>query len=160
MVASPFLPAPGWHRTGDGAQLLPDGRFELRGRLDRIVKIEERRISLDELEQRLGELAEVAAARVLPLPSGRQGLGAVVVPSQAGWQRLRADGKDALRTALLERAPAASRERRPAAALALRPSPARERPGQDQHGRARRPVRRAAGRGPAAPARLQRECAG
>jgi acyl-CoA synthetase (AMP-forming)/AMP-acid ligase II len=105
MVASPFLPAPGWHRTGDGAALLADGRFELRGRVDRIVKIEERRISLTEVEQWLGERPEVAAARVLLLaarPGGRPALGAVVVPSEAGWQRLRAGGKEALRGALLE----------------------------------------------------------
>jgi acyl-CoA synthetase (AMP-forming)/AMP-acid ligase II/3-hydroxymyristoyl/3-hydroxydecanoyl-(acyl carrier protein) dehydratase len=105
MVASPFLPAPGWHRTGDGAELLPDGRFELRGRVDRIVKIEERRISLTEVEQRLGECREVATVRVLPLAAGaggRPGLGAVVVPSLAGWQRLRTEGKEALRRALLE----------------------------------------------------------
>ena len=105
MVASPFLPAPGWHRTGDGAELLPDGRFELRGRVDRIVKIEERRISLTEVEQRLGERQEVAAVRVLPLAAGaggRPGLGAVVLPSLAGWQRLRTKGKEALRRALLE----------------------------------------------------------
>ncbi len=106
MVASPFLPAPGWHRTGDLAQLLPDGSFELCGRVDRIVKIEERRISLLALEQRLCESPEVDAARVLQLAAGqggRPGLGAVVVPTAAGWQRLRAGGKEAVRASLLER---------------------------------------------------------
>ena len=102
MVASPFLPTPGWHRTGDGAALLEGGRFELRGRVDRIVKIEERRISLAEVEQRLAEHAEVTAVRVLSLAGQSGRLGAVVVPSAAGWQRLRQDGRDALRTALLE----------------------------------------------------------
>ncbi len=106
MVSSPFLPEPGWQRTGDLALLLPDGGFELHGRGDRIVKIEERRISLQGLERRLGESPEVAAVRVLQLTGGqggRPGLGAVVVPTTAGWQRLRAGGKDALRTTLLER---------------------------------------------------------
>jgi acyl-coenzyme A synthetase/AMP-(fatty) acid ligase len=105
MVSSPFLPEPGWHRTGDLAELLPDGSFELCGRADRIVKIEERRISLPELERRLNESPDVAAARVLQLPAGQGGrpaLGAVVLPTASGWQRLRVGGKDALRTTLLE----------------------------------------------------------
>jgi acyl-coenzyme A synthetase/AMP-(fatty) acid ligase len=102
-VASPFLPEAGWHPTGDAAALLEDGRFELRGRVDRIVKIEERRISLTEVEQRLAARPEVAGARMLLLAGqgARPKLAAVVVPSAAGWQRLRADGKDALRTMLL-----------------------------------------------------------
>jgi acyl-coenzyme A synthetase/AMP-(fatty) acid ligase len=37
----------------DGIELMPDGRFRLLGRLDRVVKIEEKRLSLPEMEARL-----------------------------------------------------------------------------------------------------------
>jgi acyl-coenzyme A synthetase/AMP-(fatty) acid ligase len=60
---------------------LADGRFRLLGRADRIVKIEERRVSLDALERALREDAEVDDVRVLVLPGQREQLAAVVVPA-------------------------------------------------------------------------------
>ena len=77
------LPADGgWLACADRIAL-HEGGFELLGRQDRVVKLEEKRISLDEVEARLQALAEVEAAAVLPLQQGqRQILGAVLVLSE------------------------------------------------------------------------------
>lgn len=71
-----------------------DGReFALAGRDDRVVNIEEQRLSLPDIEQRLNALPDVAEAVALPLTKhGRHTLGAVLVLSPAGRQRLAADG--------------------------------------------------------------------
>ena len=49
-IASAYLPAGHVEQTADAARIEADGRFELLGRLDRIVKLEEKRISLPMLE--------------------------------------------------------------------------------------------------------------
>jgi acyl-coenzyme A synthetase/AMP-(fatty) acid ligase len=77
---------------------LADGRFRLLGRADRIVKIEERRVSLDALERALREDAEVDDARVLVLPGQREQLAAVVPADPALLE-----GGDAARRALGQR---------------------------------------------------------
>ena len=68
-VRSPHLPDRAWWRTVDRATPAGDGMdgFELHGRADRIVKIEEKRVSLTTLEQRLAACDDVAEARVLML---------------------------------------------------------------------------------------------
>ncbi len=77
--------------TSDKIALHAEG-FTLLGRLDRIVKLAEKRVSLDEVERRLRALDWVQEAVVLPLDQGaRQLLGAVLVLSAEGegqWQRL------------------------------------------------------------------------
>ena len=65
-------------RMEDAAQPLPDGRFRLMGRLDRIVKLEEKRVSLPELEASLEAHPWVARAAVVKLEEPRPMLGAVV----------------------------------------------------------------------------------
>ena len=61
-----------------------DGRFELLGRRDRIVKIEDRRISLTEVRTQLLACSGVADCEVVVVQAGRRAcLGAVVVLSQA-----------------------------------------------------------------------------
>jgi acyl-coenzyme A synthetase/AMP-(fatty) acid ligase len=80
LVRSPFLPDESALRMEDAVEFSADGRFILRGRLDRIVKIEEKRLSLAEMEAWLGQHAAVAAAAVAPLRIGpRTVVGAVVV---------------------------------------------------------------------------------
>lgn len=104
-VRSPFMPDGEWFRAGDRAVIEEDGRFVLRGRADRIVKVEEERVSLPELEQRLTDNQTVAAARVVLLPAEndeRQVIGAVIEPSEAGWETLVENGRTALRTILLD----------------------------------------------------------
>ena len=68
-VRSPHLPDAAWWRTADRATPAGDGMdgFELHGRADRIVKIEEKRVSLTAIEQRLAASGAIAEARVLML---------------------------------------------------------------------------------------------
>ncbi|KAA9002211.1 AMP-binding protein [Stenotrophomonas cyclobalanopsidis] len=80
-VASAHLDSSDWWRTQDRVEALADGRFRLLGRADRIVKIEERRVSLDALERALRDDPEVEDVRVLVLSGQREQLAAVVVPA-------------------------------------------------------------------------------
>ncbi len=66
-------------RMEDAAQPLPDGRFRLMGRLDRIVKLEEKRVSLPELEAALEAHPWVESAAVVRLETPRVMLGAAIV---------------------------------------------------------------------------------
>ena len=86
-VASPHLETLDWWRTQDRVEALADGRFRLLGRADRIVKIEERRVSLDALERALREDPEVEDVRVLVLQGQREQLAAVVVPGDPALAR-------------------------------------------------------------------------
>ena len=72
-VRSPHLPDLAWWRTADRATPAGDGMdgFELHGRVDRIVKIEEKRVSLTAMEQRLAASDDIAEARVLMLADER-----------------------------------------------------------------------------------------
>jgi acyl-coenzyme A synthetase/AMP-(fatty) acid ligase len=73
----------------DIIRLDPDNRqFQLLGRADRIIKVEEKRLSLTEIEQRLKSLPEIADAAVLTRQSkGRTLLAAAIVLSAAGRAR-------------------------------------------------------------------------
>jgi len=90
-LRSPFLADDEPWLTTDKIALHADG-FTLLGRQDRIVKLAEKRVSLDEVERRLRALDWVQEAVVLPLEQGaRQLLGAVLVLSAEGerqWRRL------------------------------------------------------------------------
>ncbi len=86
VVQSPHLPPDGgeW-RTQDRAQADGDGGFRLLGRVDRIVKLEERRISLDALERDLLAHPAIAEAKMVVLEEGaRQVLAAVLVANETG----------------------------------------------------------------------------
>ena len=85
VVDSPFSCAKGF-TMGDGVELSPDRRrFKLLGRLDRLVKIAEQRVSLPEMEERMRILPDVREAALVAL-DGPHGpcLGAVVVLDLAG----------------------------------------------------------------------------
>ncbi|WP_265457639.1 AMP-binding protein [Aeromonas salmonicida] len=87
LLRSPFLAEDGWLACADRILMKGTG-FELLGRQDRVIKLEEKRISLDEVEARLQALPEVELAAVLPLHQGqRQILGAVLVLSELGAAR-------------------------------------------------------------------------
>jgi acyl-coenzyme A synthetase/AMP-(fatty) acid ligase/3-hydroxymyristoyl/3-hydroxydecanoyl-(acyl carrier protein) dehydratase len=100
-VRSPHLPNGDWFTLSDRVSLCErEGEFELLGRADRIVKIEEKRVSLSAVEQALKCCDLVVDARVMPLSGERVVLGAVVVPSEKGWALYRAEGKRALNARL------------------------------------------------------------
>ena len=116
-VRSPHLPDGAWWHTADRATPAGDGMdgFELHGRADRIVKIEEKRVSLTAMEQRLAACDDVAEARVLMLAAERPDVdanGAVVAHAarpavvaaltDAGRAKLQRIGKAALVAELRE----------------------------------------------------------
>ena len=98
-VRSPHLPNSDWHSTPDRVRAVPGG-FALLGRQDRLFKIEEKRVSPQAIEQALQASPWVAQAQVLVLAQPRPHLGVVLVPSAAGWDLARTQGKRALNQAL------------------------------------------------------------
>lgn len=90
-LRSPLLHDDSIYVMEDAIEPLPGGRFRLLGRLDRVVKIEEKRVSLPEVEGCLLAHDWVKDAACIALVGRRQILGAVVVLSAAGrtqWQEL------------------------------------------------------------------------
>ncbi len=83
-------------RLDDKISIQTDGRFILHGRRDRIVKIEEKRLSLTELEQRLMAMSWVAEAFTLMLTKHRDIVGAVIVLTEDGIQFLKTKGRKSL----------------------------------------------------------------
>lgn len=100
-VRSPFLPDDGWFITADRVRADAAGGFTLLGRSDRIVKIEERRVSLTAIERVLAASPLVTEARALTLAHGH-GLrvAAVLVPSADGAALIDTSGRRALLLAL------------------------------------------------------------
>lgn len=92
-VSSGFLPDDGWFRSEDRVESDDADGFRLLGRGDRIVKFEERRVSLTALDTALAAVDSVEEARVLLLDGERAELAAVVVPSAEGWRRLESEGR-------------------------------------------------------------------
>lgn len=94
-VRSPFLADADWYLTQDRAVAGAQG-FDLLGRVDQIVKLEERRVSLTAIERRLRQLPELHAVRVVLLPGQRSRLAAVATLSADGQAQLARLGKRAL----------------------------------------------------------------
>ena len=93
LLRSPHLEcSDGWFEAQDRARAEADG-FVLLGRADRIVKIEEKRVSLAAVEQALMGSAAVQDLRLVLLPGRRQELGVVLVP--ADWEAVEAQGRTA-----------------------------------------------------------------
>ncbi|MFT0633869.1 AMP-binding protein [Pseudomonas sihuiensis] len=99
-IASPYLPAGHIEQSADAAEIGADGRFVLRGRLDRIIKLEEKRISLPMLEQALISHDWVTDARLGVIQEGRAFLGAVLALSPNGVHVLRNQGRRSVTEAL------------------------------------------------------------
>ena len=100
LIASPYLPVGHVEHTADAARIAADGRFELLGRLDRIVTLEEKRISLPMLEQALVAHDWVGEARLGVVQENRAVLGALLVLSEEGLFALREHGRRSLTEAL------------------------------------------------------------
>lgn len=87
-VKSPFIKDPAGVATADLVELYDDGRFLLKGRADSIVKIEEKRISMTEVENRLLETGFVSEVKVVALSNEvRQYLAAAVVLNKEGREK-------------------------------------------------------------------------
>lgn len=100
-IASPTVHPAECAMLGDSAKWLPDGRFHLLPRVDRIVKLADKRISLVEVEQCLQESPLVKQACALVLPEQRvPRLAVAVVLTREGEMLLQAQGYAAMKKAL------------------------------------------------------------
>ena len=120
VVASPFVSSgepvgPGTTRLptgdrgefaalGDRGEPAAEGGFRLRGRVDRVVKIAEKRLSLPDMESRLREhpAVEDVALVLMEDGPGESRVAAVVVPTAEGRARYEAGGRRALGRELAE----------------------------------------------------------
>jgi len=102
LISSTYMPPGHIEHSADAVRMSEDGRFELLGRLDRIVKLEEKRISLPLLEQALTCHAWVNEARLGVIQEKRASLGALVVLNAAGLNALRNQGRRSLTQTLRE----------------------------------------------------------
>lgn len=100
LVKSPYCFTHDWFEMGDAVELVDERHFKLLGRIDRIVKIEEKRVSLDRMERSLVETGLVEQARLLPLQGYRTILGAVCILSGSGQEFLAKQGRRAISEAL------------------------------------------------------------
>ncbi len=97
-LRSAFLGHDDWVTLDDAAEMSADGRFILKGRLDRVVKIEEKRLSLPDMEARLRDHPWVADAGIVALPGAtgsRQTIAAAVTLNAAGRRALAESGRRA-----------------------------------------------------------------
>lgn len=87
-VYSPFCFTRDWYEMGDAVDIVDESHFKLLGRLDRIVKLEEKRISLDRMESILGQHSLVDQVKIIVLEGYRTILGAVCILTDEGRERL------------------------------------------------------------------------
>ena len=100
-VRSPFSGQAGWLPMGDRVRFETAGRIELLGRGDHLAKIEDKRVSLAEIERYLRESPWIADVAAVALDDGkRQFIGAVVQLNAAGRAELSRRGARALNAAL------------------------------------------------------------
>ncbi len=95
-LKSPYLVAKSPFVLDDKIKMAEEGRFALLGRVDRIVKVEEKRLSLDELEQQLIAYQWIEQAYTLVLTGKREKVAAILVLSVAGQDYLQQQGRAAL----------------------------------------------------------------
>ncbi len=89
-IISPYIKNPEGFATADLAEIFEDGRFLLKGRSDSIVKIEEKRISMTEVENRLLETGLVEDVKVVALSNDvRQYLAAALVLNEKGREQFK-----------------------------------------------------------------------
>ena len=87
-LRSPFVAGDGWCDLADRVAVGADGRFGFAGRADRVLKIEGKRVSLQQLEQDIAKLPWIEAAAAAAIGGERAFIGAVVTLSPAGQAEL------------------------------------------------------------------------
>jgi acyl-coenzyme A synthetase/AMP-(fatty) acid ligase len=86
---SPFSGEADWLRMGDRVRFVDSGRFELLGRGDHLAKIEDKRVSLAEIERYMLESTSIEDVAAVALNDGaRQYVGVVVKLSATGAAEL------------------------------------------------------------------------
>lgn len=96
LLTSPYLPDASAYPMDDRIELHGDGRFSLMGRFDRIVKVEEKRLSLDALENALTQSDWVGQAHCLLLGNRRDRVTAAIALTESGLEALRRQGRAAV----------------------------------------------------------------
>jgi len=100
-ASSPFSGQPGWLTMGDQVTFAGRGQFVLLGRADHLAKIEDKRVSLAEIERYLCESEWIEEAAAVALDDGgRQYVGVVVQLNAVGAAELAHRGRRALNQAL------------------------------------------------------------
>jgi len=79
IIRSPYIKDPAGFETADMIEIREDGRFLLKGRIDSVVKIEEKRVSFSEMESRILQSGLAADVCVIFLEDKRQYLAAAIV---------------------------------------------------------------------------------
>jgi len=97
---SPFLFDEQAVLMDDLIECLPNQTFRLCGRADKVVKVEQKRLSLTELEQVLMKHACIAHVAALVVTTRRENVAVVAVLSTSGREMLLRDGRNALIKAL------------------------------------------------------------
>ena len=87
VIKSPYIKDPAGFATADLVDIHPDGRFILKGRADSIVKIEEKRVSLAEVENRLLQSGLVRDVCVVAMNDRRQYLAAAIQFNDEGKKK-------------------------------------------------------------------------
>lgn len=95
-LKSPYLTENTAFILDDKIKIVEKARFALLGRADRIVKIEEKRLSLDELEQHLSTSQWIEHAYTLVLSGKREKVAAILILSVLGQDYLQQKGRAAL----------------------------------------------------------------
>lgn len=96
LLRSPILANTVPIRLEDAIIIAPDQRFTLQGRLDRIVKLEEKRLSLPAMERMLDSHPWVHQSAAIVVQHQRQTIGAVIVLDPAYQHEWQAYGKSGL----------------------------------------------------------------
>ncbi|SBT12028.1 AMP-binding protein [Vibrio celticus] len=88
-LLSPYIDNNNWYQTADECEMVSENQFILKGRTDRVIKIEEKRVSLVEVEKRLEQLPWVSECVVIPFEEPeRLILASVLVLSDEGQATL------------------------------------------------------------------------
>jgi acyl-coenzyme A synthetase/AMP-(fatty) acid ligase len=87
VIRSPYIKDPEGFETSDLVEMLDDKKFILKGRIDSVVKIEEKRISLAEIEERILQSGLAEDTAVIPFESKRQYLAAAIVFNNKGKEK-------------------------------------------------------------------------
>ncbi|NIY91007.1 AMP-binding protein [Vibrio diazotrophicus] len=93
-LRSAHIDPTGWYQTADECEFVSDNQFILKGRTDRIIKVEEKRVSLVEVEKRVDQLDYVQECAVIPMQQAdRLILAAAIVLTESGKTKLTELGK-------------------------------------------------------------------
>ncbi|MDH5897301.1 AMP-binding protein [Vibrio splendidus] len=88
-LLSPYIDKNNWYQTADECEMVSSNQFILKSRTDRVIKIEEKRVSLVEVEKRLEQLPWISECVVIPFEEPeRLILASVLVLSDQGQAKL------------------------------------------------------------------------